>query len=179
MKEFGENMITFTCYGETLLVSRDFVGSVIYEYDLSNWSLKRTLKPVVSCQKHELILQMRFSSNGRRLAFVLKERDHPNFLCWIELRQSTDLAVLQVLKLDNENEFHSLLVVPNDQFLVISHGQARKLYLIKNSNDEAVETIPYDTHKNIRSTALIGEQCFVLQAQDGGSDHAKLRFYDL
>jgi hypothetical protein len=114
MKEFGEDMTTFACHEETLLVCTDFVGSVICEYDLSNWSLKRTLKPLVSCQKHESILRMRFSSSGKRLAFVVTERDHPNFLYWIELRQSSDLAVLQVLKLGNESEPYGLLSLPND-----------------------------------------------------------------
>ena len=80
MKQFDENMITFACYGETLLVSTDFVGSVIYEHDLSNWNLKRTLKPVVSCEKHQSISWMCFSSDGTSLAFVLNERDHSNFL---------------------------------------------------------------------------------------------------
>jgi hypothetical protein len=178
VKKFGENMITFACYEEILLMCTDFIGSVIYEYDLSNWTLKRTFKPLASCKKHESILKMRFNSNGKRLVFVLNERDHPNFLYWIELRQSSDLAVLQILKLGNENGCYNVLSLPNDQFLVNQWEKERKFYLINSSNSEVAETISYDTNTQIQSTALIDGQCLVLQIGENCRS-GELLFYDL
>lgn len=155
-------MRNFTCYEETLLIATDFVRSVIEEYNLSNWNLKRTLKPPMSCNKHGLIISMRFSNNGKNLAFVLSERDHPNS---------------QILKFENENERYRLLSLPNEQFLVRPYGVNKRFYVINSSNGEVEETILYDTDKQIPSTALINERCLVLQIGNYCRD-GELRFYD-
>lgn len=175
----NEKISSFSSYEETLLMCINMIGSVIFEYNLSDWKLKRTIKPPISCKKHESILEMRFSSSGQHLAFVLNERDYPNFLYWIELRQSNTLNVLHVLRLGNENISHNILQLPNEKTLVNTLDDDKRFFVINNLNGEIEETISYDSNQQIKTTALIGGRCLVVQVKSPGPGDSKLRFHDL
>jgi hypothetical protein len=116
------------------------------------------------------ITRIRFSSDGNHLAIIVYVSYHFFSGSFFELRRANDMTVVHSVHLGDD--LYHLLALPNQQFWVSTYAE-KKFFLIY-SNGELEEKIAYDA-KYIESTALIGEQCLVIQTDSP----KELRFYDL
>ncbi|CAF1199949.1 unnamed protein product [Adineta steineri] len=161
-----------TCYDKTCLIVNN--KSLIEEYELPTWLLKKTFSPPQSWKATRTISRIRFSSNGSHVGVVISEgRSDRHFS--FELRRPNDMAVLQTVQMGTDfSAIAWLLALPNEEFLVNTVIK-KKFYLI-DSNGQLKEEINYDKNSQwILSTTLMNERCIVVKT----GDPCELRFYDL
>ncbi|CAF1199978.1 unnamed protein product [Adineta steineri] len=161
-----------TCYDKTCLIVNN--KSLIEEYELPTWLLKKTFSPPQSWKATQKIPRIPFSSSGSHVGVVISERSLDTYFSF-ELRRPNDMAVLQTVQMGTDfSAIVWLLALPNEEFLVNTYIK-KKFYLI-DSNGQLKEQIGYDKNgRSILSTTLINERCLVVKT---GSP-CELRFYDL
>ncbi|CAF1003660.1 unnamed protein product [Adineta steineri] len=161
-----------TCYDKTCLIV--YQKSLIEEYELPTWLLKKTFSPPQSWKATQTISRIRFTSNGSHVGVVISEGSLDRHFSF-ELRRPNDMAVLQTVQMGTDfSAIAWLLALPNEEFLVNTVIK-KKFYLI-DSNGQLKEEIDYDNNgRLIVSTTLINERCLVVKTENPW----ELRFYDL